>query len=96
MRRWVLLSLILGACGGGLPAATPADAARAKVQLADLQAGRSLVMAKCSACHAPPFPSAHTAAEWPRSIDQMADRSHLSGEDHRQIELYFATMTTTR
>ncbi len=85
--------MLLAGCGGGLPAATQADAVRANVELADLQSGRSLVLAKCSACHAPPFPGAHTAAQWPRSVDQMAERSHLDAEQHRQIELYFTTMS---
>jgi cytochrome c5 len=91
--RCLLLLIALAGCGGGLPVATQADAARANVALADLQSGRSLVSSKCSACHAPPFPGAHTAAEWPRSVGEMAARSHLSADEHRQITLYLATMS---
>ena len=96
MHRLLFVLLALGGCGGGLPVATPADAARANVALADLQSGRSLVMSKCSACHAPPFPDAHTGAAWPRSIEQMSARSHLDAEQHRLIETYLVAMTGRR
>jgi hypothetical protein len=91
-------ALVLGAlaagCGGGLPPATPGDAMRAHVQLADLEHGRSLVSAKCGGCHAPPLPAAHAGGDWPRSLDEMAVRSHLDVAQRQLIEVYLVTMST--
>ncbi|HEX4422058.1 MAG TPA: hypothetical protein VH165_29300 [Kofleriaceae bacterium] len=81
-------------CGGGLPPATPGDAMRAHVQLADLEHGRSLVSAKCGGCHAPPLPAAHAGGDWPRSLDEMAVRSHLDVAQRQLIEAYLVTMAT--
>jgi cytochrome c5 len=94
MRRLALLVAALGlaACGPGLPTATPGDAARANVQLADLQQGRQLTVSKCSSCHAAPMPTEHKAAEWPHALDEMAERSHLDAQEHHLIEAYLVTM----
>ena len=81
-------------CGGALPVATAGDAARAGVQLADLQQGRSLVAAKCSGCHATPHPAEHRAAEWPRMLQEMARRSNLDGSQRQVMQDYLVTMAS--
>jgi hypothetical protein len=83
---------LLAGCGGGLPVATAGDAARAGVELADLQQGRSLVAAKCSSCHRTPLPTEHHTGEWPHMLDEMAVRSHLDVAQHHLIEAYLVTM----
>ncbi len=79
-------------CGMSPPKATPADAQRANVQLAELQDGRTLMVRKCGSCHAPPLPSEHTAGEWPRKLDEMAERSKLDPKQRYLIEQYFVVM----
>lgn len=82
----------LAACGGGLPVVTAGDAARAGVQLADLQEGRSLVAAKCGNCHRPPQPDEHRTSDWPRMLGEMASRSHLDTSQQHLIERYLVAM----
>jgi hypothetical protein len=98
MYRAVLASLVLAGlaagCGGALPVATPVDAARAGVALAELQQGRSLVAAKCSGCHRTPQPAEHRSAEWPRMIDEMSRRAHVEGGERQAIQDYLVTMAT--
>jgi hypothetical protein len=94
--RAVLASIVLAGaltgCGGALPVATSGDAARAGVELADLERGRSLVGAKCGGCHRPPSPTEHRTGEWPHMLDEMAARSHLDLAQHHLIEQYLVTM----
>jgi len=93
MRHAVLVSiLVLVGCGGSLPAATAIDASRANVELADLQNGRSLVVAKCGACHRPPMPTDHGATEWPVMLDEMSARAHLDFMQRRLIQEYLVAM----
>lgn len=98
MYRAALASLVLAGlgagCGGALPAVTPVDAARSGVALAELQQGRQLVMAKCSGCHRTPQPAEHKTDEWPKMIDEMAQRAHVEGSDRQAIRDYLVTMAT--
>ncbi len=84
----------LGACGMSPPKATPADAQRGNVQLAELQDGRMLMVRKCGGCHAPPLPGEHAAGEWPAKLDEMADRSKLDPKQRYLIQQYFVVMAT--
>src|SRR3954468_12868065 len=94
MRRLFGLCLVavMASCRPPLPTATPADAARANLALADLEQGRTLVVGKCGGCHRPPLPASHTVAEWPRQVDAMAERSKLTAPQHQLIVDYFVTM----
>jgi cytochrome c5 len=92
-----LVAVVMGlgvGCGGALPVATPVDAARSGVALAELQQGRSLVAAKCSSCHRTPQPDEHRSAEWPRMIDEMSRRAHIDGSERQAIQDYLITMAT--
>jgi len=95
MRPWYLALVVvldLGGCGGGPPVATPADAARGHLALADLEEGRTLLLGKCSGCHAAPLPSARPIRDWPRELDDMGARAHLSRAQRQRIEAYLVTM----
>ena len=93
MRRWYLaIALVLAGCGGAPPIATPADAARANLALADLDEGRGLLLGKCSGCHAAPLPSARPIPDWPRELDDMGARAHLNRSQRQLIEQYLVTM----
>jgi cytochrome c553 len=87
----VAASLVAG-CGPQLPPATAGDAARARIQLADLESGRQLVLGKCGSCHHVPMPSERPADQWPHMISEMAVRSHLDANEHHLIEAYLVTM----
>lgn len=91
MRRLVVL-LGLASCGGTPPVATAVDAQRAQVELADLDHGRTLLVAKCGGCHNVPLPSEHTARDWPIKLDEMASRARLDREQQRSIERYLIAM----
>jgi hypothetical protein len=94
-RAGLVLGLVLGlaaGCSGGPPTATPLDASRAHLELADLQNGRSLLVAKCGGCHRPPMPADHGATEWPVRLDEMATRANLDFMQRHLIEQYLVTM----
>lgn len=75
------------------PRATPADAARANMTVAELDAGRTLVIRKCGgSCHKPPLPDDHSAAEWPQALDEMAPRANVTADERRAIERYLVAM----
>ncbi len=93
------LGLVVGVafaagCGGTPPAATAMDAARANVELAELERGRSLMLAKCGGCHRAPMPTDHTPADWPHSVGTMAERAKLDATQRHLIEQYLITMAT--
>ena len=87
--------LVVAACARRMPPrATAADAERTNVSLAELEQGRSLVVAKCgSRCHKPPMPGDHAASEWPHALDEMAPRAALTAQDRQLIEQYLVAMT---
>jgi len=90
-------SLCVAACAPRQPpVATPADAQRASIPLADLEQGRSLLIRKCGGCHRPPQPSEHGAAEWPSKLDEMAIRSNLDGDQRRALQQYLVTMADAK
>jgi hypothetical protein len=84
----------LSACGGGLPIATPADAARGNVELADLEHGRSLVVSKCSGCHRTPMPGDHSTREWPHMLEEMSVRAHVDSSQRHLMQAYLITMAS--
>ncbi|HEU0031518.1 MAG TPA: hypothetical protein VFQ53_12855 [Kofleriaceae bacterium] len=100
-RRLSIVSLLLAsvlasplaACSRKVPPqATSLDAERANVSLAELQEGRTLTIRKCGNCHQPPMPYEHTAADWPRMLDEMAQRSNLDAKQRHYIEQYLVVM----
>ncbi len=92
--KYVLACAVLAACRVAPPQATAADAERAHVALGELQQGRQLLVQKCGAsCHTAPLPSQHTAAEWPKSLDEMGERAKLDPSQRRLIEEYLIAMT---
>jgi hypothetical protein len=90
----VVITAVLAACGGPPPPfATAADAQRANVMLGELTRGRELLVGKCSGCHRPPHPLDHRIGEWPKIVDDMAERSKLDRAQHRLIVQYLVVMT---
>ncbi len=94
MKRVVVaLALCAGACRVGPPEVTQGDAVRVHADLAALQQGRTLLVAKCgNACHPTPLPSAHRAPEWPRMLDEMSLRAGLDGGQRALIQQYLIAM----
>ena len=86
MTRVALVLLV--ACATPPPQVTALDAERANVALADLQEGRTLLMAKCGGCHTVPTPEEQTAAAWPKKLDDMATRARLTPVEQQLIQLY--------
>lgn len=85
----------LGACAPRTPPrATSEDAIRMRVDLAQLERGRTLLVARCGSCHTVPAPSAHTPAEWPARLDEMAARSALAPAEQQAIEQYLVAVLT--
>lgn len=87
-----LLAGALAGCAGTLPVVTAGDAARAGVEIGELQRGRSLVGAKCSGCHRTPLPADHGTGDWPRMLDEMSARAHLDPAQRDAIQSYLITM----
>lgn len=75
------------------PIATPHDAERARVALAELERGRTLLVQKCSgSCHRVPMPTDHAPSEWPAKLVEMSERAGIGLEEQRLIERYLVTM----
>ncbi|MCX5741566.1 MAG: hypothetical protein NT062_03600 [Proteobacteria bacterium] len=88
----MVVLLLVVACAGKPPVATPADALRANVPLAQLAQGRTLLIQKCGGCHKPPLPGDHAAHEWPTSLAEMSGRAKLDGAQQHAIETYLLAM----
>lgn len=86
----------VGGCARRMPPqATSADAERANVELAQLEQGRKLVVSRCgSRCHKPPMPGEHPAAAWPKALDEMAPRAHVTAMERDLIEQYLVTLAS--
>lgn len=92
------LAALLGACAPALPqpSADDARAATARyhdVTLAELEAGRSAYVSRCSQCHNLFDPRDRTAAAWPAIVKDMGARGNLDAADLQKIERYVVTMS---
>ncbi len=95
MKKWMLVAMLAACRPAAPPMATQADAARANIDVAALEQGRSLLVRKCGgACHQAPLPSQHTAAEWPRKLEEMSARAGLDLGQRTLIEQYLVTMAS--
>jgi hypothetical protein len=93
MKKYLLLLTLVACAPRTPPAVTASDASRANVELAELQQGRTLLIQKCgSSCHKTPMPGDHPAVEWPKKLDEMAERSKLEPMQRALIEKYLVTM----
>ena len=90
VNTWWLLFVI--GCTPPLPVATEADAVRAHVELAQLNAGRQLLIRKCSSCHDTPTPGQRSARDWPKQVGQMQQRSGIDGAQRALIEQFLVVM----
>jgi len=89
----MIVASTLGACArSGPPMVTATDAERGNVEVAELQQGRKLLIGKCTNCHRVPMPNEHTAAEWPKMLDEMATRANIDMTQQKLIEKYLVTM----
>jgi len=53
-----------------------------------LQAGRGIYLGKCSSCHVAEPVRDYPATRWPGIIADMAERTKLTAEEHRQVLAY--------
>lgn len=58
----------------------------------DLADGRTLYVERCAGCHSLPLPNAYHANAWPKVIDEMADRAHLSKDERTRVLHYLETV----
>lgn len=95
MKRAVVIALVFAsACARtSPPMVTANDAERGNVEVAELQQGRQLLIGKCTNCHRVPMPGEHTAAEWPKMLDEMAARANIDRTQQKLIEKYLVTMS---
>lgn len=92
-----LLALAAG-CATALVRPTADDAARAvrmwpDANLAQLERGRELFVARCGSCHRLYLPSDESASSWPRVLDVMAPRATLAPEEREAVERFLITET---
>jgi hypothetical protein len=85
--------LMVAACGAPPPHATAVDAQRASVALAELEAGRTLLLEKCGRCHVAPHPKKYAAMEWPAKVGDMEERAKIDPAQRKSIELYLMTLS---
>ena len=87
--KLLALVLLAGSAAAMPPAATPMDADRVHVELADLNMGRDLLVTKCGASsHATPLPAQYARIEWPRKLGEMSERAGLVSVERALIEQY--------
>jgi len=91
VRHLAFLVVLIG-CTKPPPQATALDAERGNVALADLTEGRTLLIRKCSGCHRTPLPAEYRAAEWPKHVTEMAERSKIDDKQKALIERYLVVM----
>jgi len=88
-------ALGLAACAASAPpTVTAGDAARSGASVAELEHGRSLYMARCSACHLPVAPRSKPASEWPGHVAEMRTRAHLTSDEARLVTSYLVTVAS--
>jgi hypothetical protein len=88
-------------CAARLPPPTQADALRASVRwpgttVEALAQGRSLYIDHCSGCHALHRPTELPAAEWPRIVREMEQRSRLDPATARAMIRYLMVAAEAR
>jgi hypothetical protein len=94
VKRFIVIMVVAACAQRSPPMVTANDAERANVELTELQQGRKLLVGKCASCHAVPLPAEHAAAEWPKLVADMAERSKLTTAQQKLIEQYLVTMAT--
>ncbi len=94
MKRALLVGVVLAGCRVTPPHATPADAQRGNVELAQLEEGRGMMIRKCGNCHRLPLPTDQTVSEWPAQLDDMAVRANLDPKQRFVIQQYLIVMAT--
>lgn len=85
------LVLGLGGCRSPIPPVDPRSPPFRDLpapRIAELAAGRSAYIDKCSGCHALYRPDRGPAGQWTRWVEAMAPRSKISGEERERILLY--------
>jgi len=92
MRALLLVCLI--ACTPPLPVATEADALRSHVELEQLNAGRELLIKKCSGCHDTPTPGQRSPRDWPHQVGEMQQRSGIDATQRMLIEQFLVAMAS--
>lgn len=90
--RHLAFIVLLTSCTKPPPQATALDAERGNVALADLQEGRTLLIRKCGGCHRTPLPTDARAAEWPKHVTDMTERSKINDKQKALIERYLVVM----
>jgi hypothetical protein len=91
MKGWPLV-LLLGCTPVLPPPATEQDALRVHLDLAQLTAGRDLLMKRCGNCHDVPVPGQRAAKDWPRQVALMQIKAGIDASQRALIEQYLVTM----
>lgn len=99
-RLGLALGLVAG-CAATLPEPTVEDAQRARerwhdASQAQLEAGRSVLLSRCSSCHALPLPSDETPERWPAVVKEMAKPAGLSEEQAESLVRYLVITSARR
>ena len=96
MKRALVL-VVLAACTKPVPRPTTADVTRAnaagtQVTLAELERGREIYVKRCGNCHQPYQPSEYKPLDWPKHVDDMAERAKLGTDDRMLITRFLVTL----
>ena len=69
---------------------------RQQVNLATLQAGRTLFVSRCIECHTVPVVSHYDAVAWPWLVDDMAARASLKPAEREALIAYILAVRATQ
>jgi len=86
----------LQACAPNVPPPTQdyayyASAQGRNLDLASLQAGRELYVAKCSGCHGLHRPTRYAPELWPKEVDSMVVKAKINAQQRQAILDYLTT-----
>lgn len=75
-------ALLCAGCAKNLPPVTTLDLDRIRqdrpnATIEGLEKGRSSFAHRCGSCHLAPAPASHPAADWPKLVESMRERSML-------------------
>jgi hypothetical protein len=90
MRIGVMLLVVpLLGCSPDIPPVTPELLARhPTADAAQLERGRTILLTRCTTCHAAREPRRLRPDQWPSMLDIMAPRAYLPPTDRNDLQAY--------
>lgn len=95
----LFVAVLSAACAAALRHAAPADVALLAPRwpgttVADLERGRTLYVLRCSGCHTLLLPATRRPQEWPRLVDEMAEKARLKPGERDDVVRFLVAVAS--